>query len=276
LTFVCNFDVCNANHRIGSGRMSVEFDSFRDRLRPEFFSERRINKFFLSQDVSYYAAPFIVTQAPLPTTVGDFWTMIREHQVELIVSLLGESETGADVYWPAEKGRDLALSGMIVSLVSVTVKPHWVERLISIGIPEKRDTRVLMHLQFTSWPGSLFPTSPDAFVTFVTEIINLFMQQRSTAHPVVVHCNSGIGRSGLVCLLVSAVLEVTNNTVSIPDLVSLTVKLAAWRRNILRDREHLKFAYEAFLAYMRQVIAQGRLKRGDECNREKLRNNVPK
>jgi hypothetical protein len=46
MTFVCNFDVCN--HRIGSGRMSVEFDSFRDRLRSEFFSERRINKFFVA------------------------------------------------------------------------------------------------------------------------------------------------------------------------------------------------------------------------------------
>ncbi|XP_063922824.1 tyrosine-protein phosphatase non-receptor type 23 isoform X2 [Zophobas morio] len=213
------------------------------------------------KDISYYAAPFIVAQAPLASTTADFWIMIKEQQIELIVSLLGDAETGPDVYWPTEKGRDLALSGLVVSLVSVTVKPHWIERLISIGIPEKRDSRVLLHLQFTSWPGSLFPTNPEPFATFVTEVTNLFLQQRSTAHPVVVHCSSGIGRSGLVCLLVSAILEVTSNPVAVPDLVGLAVKLGAWRRNMLRDREHLKFAYEAFLAYMKQVLAQGHAKR---------------
>lgn len=183
--------------------------------------------------------------------------MIKEQNVELIVSLLSDSEFGSDTYWPTEKGKDLCYSGLVVSLISTTTKPHWIERLISVGIPEKRDSRVLMHLQFTSWPGSLFPTNPDPFATFVTEVTNLFLQQRSTLHPVVVHCSSGIGRSGLLCLLVTAVLEVTSNPITIPDLVSLAVKLSSWRKNILRDREHLKFAYEVFLAYMKQVLALG-------------------
>ncbi|EFA03751.2 tyrosine-protein phosphatase non-receptor type 23 [Tribolium castaneum] len=211
------------------------------------------------KDVSYYSAPFIVTQAPLAATASDFWTMIKEQNVELIVCLLNDAEIGADIYWPLEKGRDLSLPGMSISLISATPKPHWTERLIAINVPEKRDSRVLMHLQFTSWPGSLFPTNPDHFVAFVTEVINLFMQQRNTNHPVVVHCLSGIGRSGLVCLLVTAILEVTSNPTAVPDLVSLAVKLGAWRRNILRDREHLKFAFEAFLSYMKQVVAQGKI-----------------
>ncbi|XP_044266202.1 tyrosine-protein phosphatase non-receptor type 23 [Tribolium madens] len=211
------------------------------------------------KDISYYAAPFVVTQAPLAATMTDFWTMIKEQNVELIVCLLNDAEIGPDIYWPLEKGRDLSLPGMSISLISVTPKPHWTERLIAISVPpEKRDSRVLMHLQFTSWPGSLFPTSPDHFVAFVTEVINLFMQQRNTTHPVVVHCSSGIGRSGLVCLLVTAILEVTSNPTAIPDLVALAVKLGVWRRNILRDREHLKFAFEAFLRYMKQVVAQGK------------------
>ncbi|RZC41776.1 tyrosine-protein phosphatase non-receptor type 23 [Asbolus verrucosus] len=213
------------------------------------------------KDVSYYAAPLIVTQAPLPSTIGDFWTMIKEQQVELIICLLGDSEIGSEIYWPKEKGRDLTMAGMVISLMSVTTKPHWVERLISITIPEKRDSRVVMHLQFTSWPGSLFPMNAEGFATFITEIINMFLQQRNTFHPMVVHCSSGIGRSGLACLLITAILEVTNNSASIPDLVSLSVKLSAWRKNILRDREHLKFGYEAFLTYMKQVIAQGHAKK---------------
>lgn len=212
----------------------------------------------LFQDVSYYAAPLIVSQAPLSSTISDFWTMIKEQNVELIVCLLNDTELGSDIYWPCEKGRDLSIPGMLISLISVTPKPHWIERLISINVPEKRDSRVIMHLQFTSPPGSLYLSS---FVSFATEVISLFMQQRSTQHPVVVHCSSGIGRSGVMCLLVAAILEATSNPTAIPDLVSLTVKLSAWRKNILRDREHLKFAYEAFLGYMKEVLIQGQAKK---------------
>lgn len=211
----------------------------------------------LVKDISYYAAPFIITQLPIQSTITDFWTMIKEQQVELVVCLLNDTEIGSDIYWPQEKGRDLLFPGMVISLVGLTVKPHWIERLISISIPEKKESKMLIHLQYTAWPGSLFPTNPEPFAVFTTEIVNLYLQQRHTMHPIVMHCSSGIGRSGLTALLVTAILEVTSNPLTVPDLVALAVKLASWRRNILRDREHLKFTYEVFLAYMKQVVAQG-------------------
>ncbi|CAG9825233.1 unnamed protein product [Phaedon cochleariae] len=212
------------------------------------------------KDISLYAPAFIVTQAPLSSTIGDFWTMIREQQVELIFCIMGDKEI-EDVYWPKEKGQSMSVLNMVITLQSVIVKSHWTERLIAVNLPEKRDSRVVMHLQFTSWPGSLFPTTTDPFVSYVLELIGLFQQQRCPTRPVLVHCASGSGRSGLACLLTAAILDVANNANVVPDLAALASKVGGCRRNALRDREHLKFAYECWLGYMKQVVSQDKMKR---------------
>ncbi|XP_060518621.1 tyrosine-protein phosphatase non-receptor type 23 isoform X2 [Cylas formicarius] len=207
--------------------------------------------------VSPYGPDFIVAQAPLASTVADFWTMIREQQIELIFCVMNDNEIGDDAYWPKEKGRNLNISNMVLSLQSVVPKSDWVERLISITVPETKESWVVMHAQFTSWPGSLFPTSSEPFVDYVLELIGLFQQQKNIGHPVLVHCSSGIGRSGVVCLLAVAILQATNETGTLPDFAAIAAKLSQARKNVLRDREHLRFAYDAMLGYMRRMVDQG-------------------
>ncbi|CAG5958633.1 unnamed protein product [Menidia menidia] len=43
---------------------------------------------------------FIITQNPLPGTIGDFWRMIWEQRVQLIVSLPGTEGGESGVLWP--------------------------------------------------------------------------------------------------------------------------------------------------------------------------------
>lgn len=87
----------------------------------------------------------------------------------------------------------------------------------------------------------------------------MHQQQRILTHPVLVHCYAGVGLSGLFCLLVPAILDLTANPTSIPDLTSLAIKLSVARKNILRDREHLKFAYQAFLSYLNELRGLGKM-----------------
>ncbi|KAL3280960.1 hypothetical protein HHI36_004185 [Cryptolaemus montrouzieri] len=210
------------------------------------------------KDISPFVPPVIITQTPLQSTMMEFWTMIVEQRVEFVMCLLSDNEIGTEVYWPTERGKDICFSNMVISLQSVITKKYWNERLITISIPEKREFSTIVHLQFTDWPGSLFPVSPDPFVRYVREFITLYQQQRLHSYPMVIHCSSGIGKSGVACLLVFAILEATNSA-TLPDLTSLTNKITSFRKNILRDREHLKFAYQAFLVYMKQIISNGNL-----------------
>lgn len=69
--------------------------------------------------------------------------------------------------------------------------------------------------------------------------------------PLLVHCLAGIGRSGLFCLLIIAIIEVLINPKVLPDLQSIVTTMSISRKNIIRDREHFKFAYHAFLNYLK-------------------------
>nr|CAD7405110.1 unnamed protein product [Timema poppensis] len=215
-----------------------------------------INASFM-KDVTPLTPPFIVTQAPLPSTYCDFWTMVWEQQVEVVVCLLSDLELNNQVYWPLEKGQELAMGKMKLSLQSSNVRPHWTERILSICVGETRVSRVIVHLQFTAWPGSSFPASPGPFLSLVCEALTFYCQQRAASHPVVVHCLSGVGRTGLFVLATAAVCEVQAGQ-GLLDLVPTASTMSASRKNSLRDREHLKFAYQAVLYYAQDLL----MKRG--------------
>lgn len=197
---------------------------------------------------------FIVTQSPLKSTFGDFWSMVTEHQVELVVCLLNDSEIEGQVYWPVEKGTELAIGRMKLSLQSTNVRKHWVERIIYVN--DSRTTHTVVHLQFTEWPGSSFPASPGPFLSLVGETLTLRSQQRGSG-PCVVHCLSGVGRAGLFLLATAAVCHI-QSVPTLPDLVVLAGKISAFRKNALRDREHMKFAYQTLLYYAQDLL----MKRG--------------
>jgi tyrosine-protein phosphatase non-receptor type 23 len=87
----------------------------------------------------------------------------------------------------------------------------------------------------------------------VSETLNFYSQQRSACHPVVVHCLSGVGRTGLFCLVTAAVCDIQAGR-GLMDLVTTTACMSTYRKGSLRDREHLKFAYQAVLYYAQDLL----------------------
>ncbi|XP_071053050.1 tyrosine-protein phosphatase non-receptor type 23 [Onthophagus taurus] len=204
------------------------------------------------KDSSQNCPIFIVTQAPTQTTIADFWAMVFEQEIDIAICLLNNNEIENDGYWPKETGKDIFIANKVISLVSTVTKDHWVERRITVSLPEKRKFKTLVHLQFTAWSGSVFSTTPVPFVNFVKETLTI-CDQMDVCYPILVHCSAGIGRSGLFCVLMAAILEVMINPSVLPDIPLISGKMSCKRRNILRDREHLKFCYTAFLYYLKEL-----------------------
>ncbi|KAB0798419.1 hypothetical protein PPYR_09412 [Photinus pyralis] len=207
------------------------------------------------KDISPNSPEFIVTQCPLSSTFHDFWVMVCNENAELILCLLNDNEIGNDKYWPVSK--PLTVGNYLISMTNQIVKPYWTDTEILINEPDERILRKIRLIQFTAWPSSLFPLT-SSVSSFLTEILN-----DPTVHtkPIVLHCFAGIGRSGLLCLLLSAITEILVNPSSIPDLPLLATKLSSARKNIVRDREHFKFAYQVLLHFLKDFIAKHVLKK---------------
>ncbi|KAM8871258.1 tyrosine-protein phosphatase non-receptor type 23 isoform 2-T2 [Spinachia spinachia] len=208
------------------------------------------------EDLSPYCPRLIATQAPLSGTAADFWLMVFEQKVSLIVMLVSEQELekGKVVrYFPSERGQQVAQGPITLSLTTQKTTPTHVERMISLQYRDQSLKRTVVHLQFTSWPELGLPDSKSNLLRFIQEVHGHYLHQRPLHTPVVVHCSSGVGRTGVFCLLYAALQELEAGN-GIPDLPLLVKKMRQQRKNMLQEKLHLKFCYEAVLKHAEQVL----------------------
>jgi tyrosine-protein phosphatase non-receptor type 23 len=85
------------------------------------------------------APSFIATQTPLPCSQQDFWTMIWQQSVEIVVCLLSDAEipkpspSTTAIYWPVEKGRDVISGPWTITLQSSNIRSYCHERILGLS-----------------------------------------------------------------------------------------------------------------------------------------------
>lgn len=208
------------------------------------------------EELSPYCPRLIATQAPLTGTAADFWLMVYEQKVSLIVMLVSEQEVEKGKvarYFPTERGQQLSQGPITIGLTTQKTTPTHVERMISLQYRDQSLKRTVVHLQFTSWPELGLPDSKSNLLRFIQDVHGHYLHQRPLHTPVVVHCSSGVGRTGAFCLLYAALQELEAGN-GIPDLPLLVKKMRQQRKNMLQEKLHLKFCYEAVLKHAEQVL----------------------
>lgn len=72
-------------------------------------------------------------------------------QSRSVVHVMLVLQMEGSVYWPVEKGVEMVMGRVKLTLQSTNTCKHWVERIIYIT--DSRLSKVVVHLQFTEWPG---------------------------------------------------------------------------------------------------------------------------
>ncbi|EAW64823.1 tyrosine-protein phosphatase non-receptor type 23 isoform 1 [Homo sapiens] len=208
------------------------------------------------EGLSPYCPPLVATQAPLPGTAADFWLMVHEQKVSVIVMLVSEAEMEKQKvarYFPTERGQPMVHGALSLALSSVRSTETHVERVLSLQFRDQSLKRSLVHLHFPTWPELGLPDSPSNLLRFIQEVHAHYLHQRPLHTPIIVHCSSGVGRTGAFALLYAAVQEVEAGN-GIPELPQLVRRMRQQRKHMLQEKLHLRFCYEAVVRHVEQVL----------------------
>ncbi|KAK0405841.1 hypothetical protein QR680_018229 [Steinernema hermaphroditum] len=141
---------------------------------------------------------YICTQGPLEETLEDFWHMIVQERVPIIVMLCSVVEGGTEKcaqYWPLAPGEAYRFGNITVRNEKVVIMTS-IEmiRCTTLEVETKCERFNVTHYQWADWPDHLVPNDAKSAV----DLLKL-CKQTCDKRPVVVHCSAGIGRTGTFC-----------------------------------------------------------------------------
>ncbi|XP_061811128.1 tyrosine-protein phosphatase non-receptor type 3 isoform X1 [Nerophis lumbriciformis] len=152
--------------------------------------------------VSGVCLRYIAAQGPLPHTCSDFWQTVWEQQSHTIVMLTTLTEKGrtkCHQYWPhPPEVKDYG--HMRVKCHSEECNLAYVTRHFTLTHIKRGEDRAVTHLQYVAWPDHGVPDDPTDFLLFV----NSARDRRRAEEPLVVHCSAGIGRTGVLITMETA------------------------------------------------------------------------
>ncbi|XP_075432271.1 LOW QUALITY PROTEIN: tyrosine-protein phosphatase non-receptor type 9 [Ascaphus truei] len=189
-------------------------DQTRVKLRRVSWHERSdyINASFMDGYLQKHM--YIGTQGPLQNTFPDFWHMVWEQSVLVIVMTTRVEEGGhkkCGQYWPLSPGTRASYGAVTVTNTATESHQHYKLSTLELSTSQGRERRLVSHLQFLSWPDYGVPSSAAALIQFrgaVKREQRRAMQELGGrwrgppgGPPIVVHCSAGIGRTGTFCAL---------------------------------------------------------------------------
>lgn len=248
-TTVAESQACRAKTRFSN---SLPFDDSRVLLMP--IEEEEGSDFINANFIPEYnkTKKYIATQGPTPATKNDFWRMIWEYDVDMIVMLTKRLETGkgslprtytaerhwvvppCDQYWPDEVQGPVYYGKLIVNTLSESVMSDYVTRVIEIKLGE--ETRTVTQIHFMRWPEHGCPKRHWPFLNFVTMVRQYLPRQ------MVVHCSTGVGRTGTY-IAIDRLLQHIKEHDSV-DIYSVILDMRNYRCSMVKTLEQFMYVYE--------------------------------
>ncbi|CAL1534171.1 unnamed protein product [Lymnaea stagnalis] len=194
----------------------------------------------------------LLTQLPMPTTVVDFWRLVTQYNVSLIVAFEVHTMV-TDItfgnYLPIAANQKLNCSPYKIKSMSLTKEALWEEQVLMVETekrkslfslsPNNDESQTVVHLKclFTE-------LDPDKLLSFLRQIrsYNALAQGR-----IVYTCSNGAKYSGLACVLSLLLDRMEHDSCITVPLVVGTVKTI--RPEVIPNLDHYRVLYDVLGRY---------------------------
>ncbi|XP_019402350.1 PREDICTED: tyrosine-protein phosphatase non-receptor type 22 [Crocodylus porosus] len=201
----------------------------------------------------YGPRAYIATQGPLPSTVVDFWRMIWEYEVLIVVMACMEFEMGkkkCERYWAEEGGAPLQCGPFTVTCEVEDRKSEYVTRTLKVTLDN--ETRTLYHFHYKNWPDHDVPSSINPILELIWE---MRCYQADDSIPICVHCSAGCGRTGVICAIDYTWKLLKDGIVPVNfSIFSLIQEMRTQRPSIVQTKEQYELVYDAVIELFKRHI----------------------
>ncbi|XP_054290897.1 tyrosine-protein phosphatase 69D-like [Macrosteles quadrilineatus] len=148
---------------------------------------------------------FICAQGPMDNTVCDFWRMIWEQHLELILMLTNleeYSKTKCAKYWADKTEGEKTYGDISISHVQEKRYSDYIIRELKMtrtsGGSKERENRSIVQYHFLVWKDFQAPEHPSGILKFIRRVNEAYSLEKG---PILVHCSAGVGRTGTLVAL---------------------------------------------------------------------------
>ncbi|XP_062593163.1 receptor-type tyrosine-protein phosphatase alpha-like [Saccostrea cucullata] len=247
-------------------KTTFPYDHSRVKLQVENMRSDYINANYI-KDISGEQR-YIATQGPKKETVADFWAMIWQEYVNVIVCLTNLKEgkqKKCQQYWPdchdKIQNGNFAIRNQEEKTYSNYIKRHL--RLQDTIGKEEKDVWMF---HYTQWPDHGVPEAIN-LVVFHRHVQRVFAESPDNSK-IVVHCSAGLGRTGTFIALDALYRNgLTSRSVNVSEYVT---QMRHDRMNMVQGEEQYKMIYmtvhESFRGHLRPVTAESFLSNHQTLN----------
>ncbi|XP_065656265.1 tyrosine-protein phosphatase non-receptor type 11 isoform X3 [Hydra vulgaris] len=197
---------------------------------------------------------YIATQGCLEETIYDFWRMVYQENSRVILMVTREIEKGKSrcaKYWP-DINCTIQFNNFHISNIEELETPHFIYRELKL-INEEEDeeeANSIYHYQYIGWPEHGIPSNVGSVIGILHDI-NLKQKYSNYPGPIIIHCSSGVGRTGAFIVIDILVKILQKQGMDCEIDIQKTVQLVRSQRpGMVQLEAQYKFIYLAIAHYV--------------------------
>lgn len=194
----------------------------------------------------YGPRAYIATQGPLSTTVLDFWRMIWEYRILVIVMACMEFEMGkkkCERYWAEPGETQLQFGPFSISCEAEKKKSDYKIRTLKAKF--NSETRIIYQFHYKNWPDHDVPSSIDPILQLIWD---MRCYQEDDCVPICIHCSAGCGRTGVICAVDYTWMLLKDGIIPKNfSVFNLIQEMRTQRPSLVQTQEQYELVYSAVL-----------------------------